>query len=83
MPSGKPQPVVLCHKDKRTIVVRSPAVPAHLAHGDILGACEDSANGRVMCKMQGGKPVKSILVPESLVDGKLEKGWTLDECSPM
>jgi hypothetical protein len=32
--------VILCHKGRKTITVGAPAVPAHLAHGDILGACE-------------------------------------------
>ena len=31
--------VTLCHKGKETISVGAPAVPAHLAHGDTLGAC--------------------------------------------
>jgi hypothetical protein len=30
----------LCHKGKNLIGVSSNAVPAHLAHGDTLGACE-------------------------------------------
>ena len=32
--------VELCHKDKNTLTVGFPAVEAHLAHGDSLGACE-------------------------------------------
>jgi hypothetical protein len=31
--------VALCHKGKTTITVGAPAVDAHLAHGDSLGAC--------------------------------------------
>lgn len=31
--------VSICHKEKNTLVVDSHAVPAHLAHGDVLGAC--------------------------------------------
>ena len=42
---GGQQKVTLCHVDeegeKRTITVGAPAVPAHLAHGDILGECVD------------------------------------------
>ncbi len=34
----KPQPVMLCHLG-HDIVVSSRAVPAHLAHGDLLGSC--------------------------------------------
>src|SRR5688572_6238472 len=32
--------VTICHKG-RSITVAEPAVPAHLAHGDTVGACED------------------------------------------
>ena len=35
-PAGK---VTLCHKGKKTISVGASAVPAHLNHGDSLGAC--------------------------------------------
>ncbi len=31
--------VAICHKNKNTLNVGEPAVPAHLAHGDTLGAC--------------------------------------------
>jgi len=31
--------VTLCHNGKNTITVGAPAVPAHLNHGDTLGAC--------------------------------------------
>lgn len=37
LPGGK---VALCHKDKKTIRVSAKAVPAHLRHGDELGACD-------------------------------------------
>ena len=41
--SGGQNKVLVCHKpDKKgghTISIAEPAVPAHLAHGDILGAC--------------------------------------------
>jgi hypothetical protein len=32
--------VTLCHKGRQTITVEASDVPAHLAHGDTLGACE-------------------------------------------
>jgi hypothetical protein len=32
--------IVICHKGQKTILVDENAVPAHLAHGDFLGACE-------------------------------------------
>ena len=36
---GNPGKVTLCHKEKVTISVGAPAEPAHLRHGDSLGAC--------------------------------------------
>ena len=36
---GNPGKVTLCHKNRVTISVGAPAKPAHLRHGDILGAC--------------------------------------------
>ena len=36
---GNPGKVTLCHKDRVTISVGAPAEPAHLRHGDSLGAC--------------------------------------------
>ena len=36
---GNPGKVTLCHKDMVTISVGAPAEPAHLRHGDTLGAC--------------------------------------------
>ncbi len=43
MPAGAEGKVTLCHKGRKTITVSAAAVPAHLAHGDTLGAC--NANG--------------------------------------
>jgi hypothetical protein len=34
--------VTLCHKGKKTISIGASAVPAHLRHGDTLGACPSS-----------------------------------------
>ena len=31
--------VMICHKDKNTLVVDDHAVPAHLEHGDKVGPC--------------------------------------------
>ena len=33
--------VTICHKGKKTIRISRSALPAHLAHGDKAGACED------------------------------------------
>lgn len=41
-PSDPPEEddkVTICHKGKKTLSVGASAVPAHLAHGDSLGAC--------------------------------------------
>lgn len=41
-------PVAICHKPgtpaEHTIVVDDDAVPAHLRHGDYLGACSGAGN---------------------------------------
>ena len=34
--------VAICHKDRNTLEVDFHAVPAHLAHGDSIGACTDN-----------------------------------------
>ena len=36
---GNPGKIILCHKNRVTISVGAPAEPAHLRHGDSLGAC--------------------------------------------
>jgi hypothetical protein len=36
---GNPGKVTLCHKNRVTISVGAPAEPAHLSHGDVVGAC--------------------------------------------
>ena len=36
-PNGKK--VTICHKGKKSIRVKAKALPAHLRHGDSLGAC--------------------------------------------
>lgn len=50
----------ICHKDKRTLSVGDPAVPAHLAHGDSLGPCTGQGGGEPDGEEQtgGGKPDK-------------------------
>ncbi len=52
-PGGGQQKVTLCHVDQETgeeitITVGAPAVPAHLAHGDTLGACVDEPSGCIV-----------------------------------
>lgn len=47
---GNPGAVTLCHfppgnpANAHTITVGAPAVPAHLRHGDALGACDDDGS---------------------------------------
>jgi hypothetical protein len=36
-PPGK---ITVCHKGKNTLSIDGSAVPAHLAHGDSIGACD-------------------------------------------
>jgi hypothetical protein len=33
--------IVICHKGSNSITIAAPAVPDHLAHGDMLGSCDD------------------------------------------
>lgn len=41
---GDPQEkVIICHKGWLTLSVAEAAIPAHLKHGDTLGACPDSS----------------------------------------
>ncbi len=37
--------VTVCHKGKHEVTVGAPAVDAHLAHGDTVGACDDGGGG--------------------------------------
>ncbi len=39
--SGAPANVVICHTGQNTLSVPENAVPGHIAHGDVLGACEN------------------------------------------
>ena len=57
VPSGNngQQKVTLCHVDQETgeeitITVGAPAVPAHLAHGDILGECSEEPEPSGTCQ---------------------------------
>jgi hypothetical protein len=36
----KAEKVTVCHKDKKTLVIPSSALSAHLGHGDERGPCE-------------------------------------------
>ena len=53
--AGDPSPgqVTICHKPgtpaEQTKEVDAPAVPAHLAHGDTLGACEAPQTCQEQC----------------------------------
>jgi len=43
--SGSQRKVTLCHKDKTTLTIGTPALPAHLRHGDTQGACHIEGSG--------------------------------------
>ena len=38
---GGGEKVDICHNEKKTINISVNAIPAHLAHGDFVGTCED------------------------------------------
>jgi len=41
VPQAENEKILICHKEKITVSVSENAVPAHLAHGDKLGTCEE------------------------------------------
>lgn len=49
--AAKQEKVTICHvppgnpDNAHTIIVGAPSVPAHLAHGDFVGACDDDDDG--------------------------------------
>src|ERR671921_582793 len=43
--SGSQQKITLCHKNKNTLTVGTPALAAHQRHGDTQGACETEGAG--------------------------------------
>ena len=43
--SNGQEKVEICHKGNNTLSVGAPAVAAHLAHSDTLGACDDDGGG--------------------------------------
>jgi hypothetical protein len=47
--------VTLCHKGKVTIRVGAPAVKAHQAHGDEVGACATTSSSSSASKAKKGK----------------------------
>ncbi len=92
------QKVTLCHvppgnpENAHTIEVSESAVEAHLAHGDILGECEEDGNDDggedgeneivTICHIPPGNPenAHTIEVSESAVDAHLAHGDILGEC---
>lgn len=62
--------VTICHKGKRTITVSKRALPAHLAHRDTVGRCDQAK--------QKGKKVKKVKVKvkkgEAAAEQKGSKG---------
>jgi hypothetical protein len=51
--------VTVCHKGKVTIRIAAPAVPAHKAHGDAVGACAQASSATATTTQKGAKPKKS------------------------
>ena len=68
--------VTLCHKpdgvNPRTITVASPAVPAHLGHGDTLGPCEGTTRPGGPPEGVPGGPPEGVGPPEGINPGPPE-----------
>lgn len=62
--------VTVCHKGKVTIRIAAPAVPAHRAHGDTVGACALGSAAKAN-KAKGGD---SSIVSSDSSDAKPGKG---------
>ena len=89
---GGAENVTLCHippgnpENAHTIEVGAAAVAAHLAHGDVLGACEGDegggSNAVTICHIPSANPenAHTIEVPASAVPAHLAHGDTLGEC---
>jgi hypothetical protein len=52
---GKQEKVIICHKGRLTLSIAKAAVPAHLKHGDTLGACPESSDKKGGQKKIEGK----------------------------
>ena len=81
--------VTICHKGKKTASVAAPAVSAHRAHGDTLGACgrepkpEENMAAVVMMRCDailGGtvQVVSASVSPEGIVEGGISPR---DDCA--
>jgi len=77
---GGQQKVTLCHVDQETgeeitITVGAPAVPAHLAHGDLLGPCVEEpepgcvTNDECLSEEYCAKPVGADPSSEGVCEG--------------
>lgn len=63
--------VTICHKGKRTITVSKRALPAHLAHRDTVGRCDQAKQkGKKVKKVKGKKGETS----EAAAEQKGSKG---------
>ena len=69
---GGQNKVTICHKGQ-TITVAQPAVPAHRAHGDTLGACSIGSTCQDACD--------KLFDPVSCTDGKTYNNACLAECA--
>lgn len=80
--------VTICHKGNKTASVAQPAVSAHLAHGDTLGACGSTppppGDMAAVVMMQCGPDEGSIVVsavsssPSPAIEGGIAPG---DDCA--
>jgi len=103
-PESIPQPgedpvakVEICHKPgtpaQKTLWLPEPAVPGHLGHGDVLGACEDltptptvtptvtlTPTLVTICHKPGTPAEQTLELPEAAVSGHLGHGDVLGAC---
>jgi hypothetical protein len=89
--------VLICHKPgtpaEKTLWLPEPAIPGHLGHGDVLGACEDltptptvtptvtlTPTLVTICHKPGTPAEQTLELPEAAVSGHLGHGDVLGAC---
>jgi hypothetical protein len=80
---GPVEKVSLCHKPEHkhnghTITVGAPAVPAHIAHGDTEGACDDETLAPGTPEPPEGATLTTDATETTLPDGTISDVATLD-----
>ena len=83
--------VTICHKPgtpaEKTMAVTAASLDGHLAHGDLLGPCEElpvSAERKVLiCHKPGTPAEKTMKVPFAALDAHLDHGDVLGSCQDL